>query len=148
MLCCPLLLDMACHTTWYWHPCAPPACPRSRWGWGCGPTMISRRGSSVGVFCHPSHWTIPHCDDPACCSKPLATAIFFSSRLTWPFYIFHIPPRSRRSKFTFNIEFWAFIVLKESTSKTGQMLHRWRFSLLFSHMSGHSFKIGVSHFSH
>lgn len=52
MLCCSLLLDMACHTTRYWHLFMPFPCLCSRLGWGWDLAMIPRRGSSVEAFAH------------------------------------------------------------------------------------------------
>lgn len=84
MLCCPLLLDMACHTTWYWHPRSPPRTPRPVPAPGgvevAAPQWSPEEGQVLGVFHHPSHWTIPHCDDLSwllLLNVPVTAILFF-----------------------------------------------------------------------
>lgn len=100
-------------------PAHPPPHPRCRWGWGCGPTVISRRGSSVGSLSpsqplnHPSLWwsvlAAAAAQSPRGCNSFFPRA-WSDHRICFFSYIFYL-------------RFWTLNVLKDLTHKRGQVWH-------------------------
>lgn len=118
-------------------PANPPPRPHCRWGWGCGPTMISRRGSSVGSLStsqplnHPLLWwsvlapaaAESHCD---------CNSFFLTLELTVIYF--------------FYLQFWASNVSKDWTCERGQLWHKCHSCMqlvCFQLMTDHNVAIGV-----
>lgn len=63
MLCCSFLLDMACHTTCYWHLFPPFPCRCSRLELRLRPRSDPKKGVKCWILPLLSLWTISRCSD-------------------------------------------------------------------------------------